>query len=57
MAACGRLVPAAQEVVEGGVFLRHERLLGVVGERLGDELAVAIEVLDALGQHADRSRR
>ncbi len=45
------VVPGGQEVVERGVRLAHG-LAGVVLERLGDELAVGVEVLDALGGDA-----
>ena len=45
-------VPACEEVVEGGESL-VDGLAGVVRERLGDELAVGVEVLDALGGDAD----
>ena len=46
------VVPGGEEVVERGVGLAHG-LAGVVLERLGDELAVGVEVLDALGGDAD----
>ena len=45
--ALGRF-PALEEIVEAGeAFL--ERLLGEVAQGLGDELAVFVEILDALG--------
>ena len=41
-------VPALQEVVEAGEALL-QRLLGEVAQAFGDQLAVLVEVLDALG--------
>ncbi len=49
-------VPASEEIVEAGEALA-ERLLRVVAQALGDQLAVFVEVFDALGQDADRSAR
>ena len=48
--ALGRL-PALEEVVEAGEALL-QRLLGVVAQALGDELAVLVEILDPLGDDA-----
>ena len=45
------VVPGVEEGVERGVGLA-DGLAGVVLERLGDELAVGVEVLDALGGDA-----
>ena len=45
-------LPALEEVVEAGEALL-QRLLGVVAQALGDELAVLVEVLDALGDDRD----
>ena len=45
------VVPGVEEVVERGVRLA-DGLARVVLERLGDELAVGVEVLDALGDDA-----
>ena len=45
------VVPGGEERVERGVGLAHG-LARVVLERLGDELAVGVEVLDALGGDA-----
>lgn len=46
------IVPSGEEVIQRGVGL-EESLAGVVLVRLGDELAIGIEVLDALGGDAD----
>src|SRR5690606_984950 len=46
------VVPRGEEGVERGVGAEHG-LAGVVGERLGDEFAVGIEVLHALGGDGD----
>ena len=53
MIACLRsaVVPALEEIVEAGEALR-QRFLGVVAQALGDELAVLVEVFDALGHDA-----
>ena len=48
--ALGRL-PARQELVEAGEALA-QRLLGEVAQALGDELAVLVEIFDALGDDA-----
>ena len=40
--------PALQEIVEAGEALL-QRLLGEVPQALGDELAVLVEIFDALG--------
>ena len=53
--ALGRL-PALEEIVEAGEALL-QRLLGEVAQALGDELAVLVEVFDALGDDAWRRRR
>ena len=45
------VVPGGEEGVERGVRLA-DGLARVVLERLGDELAVGVEVLDALGDDA-----
>ena len=47
------LLPPLQEVVEGRELLLHA-CAGVVLERLGDELAVLVVVLDPLGDHRER---
>jgi len=41
-------IPPSQEVIEGSIVL-GECLAGVLLERLCDELAVGVEVLNALG--------
>ena len=41
-------LPALEEIVEAGEALL-QRLLGEVAQGLGDELAVLVEILDALG--------
>ena len=41
-------VPALEEVVEAGEALL-QRLLGEVAQALGDQLAVLVEIFDALG--------
>ncbi len=46
-------VPASEELIEAGEALA-ERLLRVVAQALGDQLAVFVEVFDTLGQDADR---
>ena len=46
------VVPDGEEVVERGIGL-PDGLAGVVAKRLGDQPAVAVEVLDALGGDAD----
>ena len=52
--ALGRL-PALEEIVEAGeAFL--QRLLGEVAQALGDELAVLVEIFDALGDDGERRR-
>ena len=57
MMACLRSArSSAQEVVETGEAL-PQGLLGEVAQALGDELAVLVEVFDALGDDADRRRR
>ena len=45
-----RRLPALQEIVEAGEALL-QRLLGEVAQALGDELAVLVEILDALGDN------
>ena len=46
-------VPASEELVEAGECFA-ERLLRVVAQAFGDQLAVFVEVFDTLGQDADR---
>ncbi len=53
MIAClrsGRF-PALEEIVEAGEALLQRRL-GEIAQDLGDELAVLVEILDALGDDA-----
>ena len=44
--------PAAEEIVEAGEALL-ERLSGEVAQAFGDELAVFVEIFDALGENGD----
>jgi len=46
------VIPDGEEIVEGRIGFA-DRLAGSVLERLGDELAVFVEILDALGGDAD----
>ena len=55
MTACFRsaAVPARQELVEAGEALLAAPCLREVAQALGDELAVRVQVLDALGDDRD----
>ena len=50
-----RRLPALEEIVEAGEALL-QRLLGEVAQGFGDQLAVLVEILDALGDDAWRRR-